>query len=131
MENIADNVIILRNCGFRNLVINIIIILWLAVLLSCSQNSWEGNVTSNTLERNDKGDIVGVTLILKEYPDNKFYVPLEIASGQLILKMGDVVYGLKPEGKVKIIGSKKNQNLIEVTKMSFSGKAGISSQSSK
>jgi len=118
------------------LLVIILILFAIMVLLSCSENSWEGNIKSNTLEKNNKGEIIGVTLTLKEFPDYKFFVPKEIASGDILLEMGgdslseQIIqnqfgcqtalpkgYGLTKEGIIKIFGFKKNINLIEATKI--------------
>jgi hypothetical protein len=122
---------ILKKTLLKNITRKIFAALCFIMLLSCSQDTWEGSVKSHELTRNDKRDIIGVTLILHELPEKQFFVPREIARGQLILEMGDIVYGLNPEGRIKIKGSKKNHNIIEVTQINFSGKASVGSQSTK
>ena len=114
--------------GLRYIINLIILFLCLSFLLACSQSSWEGNVKEQSIEKNDKGAIIGVTLILQEFPDKKFFVPREIARGQLLLEMGDLVYGLKPEGRIKISGAMKGDNLIEVNSFSFIAKTDRSSK---
>jgi len=59
-------------------------------------------------------------LILEEYPDTKFFVPKKLAYNTLIMDKWTIIYGLKPQDIIKVIGKESNNNLIEVNKIIIS-----------